>query len=334
MRRQKKNHSGTVRQGDLARLALRLVEPSRHNTGLTFPAMDLPRGIRVFVRTRIGYGAEAAPNLNMVKHVLIVNLRGEGEVILDGVAMKFHPGESLVIRPDQFHHYAKSHQAALVWLFIGFDLRESMLASFAQHGPLPLQRADWEYLRRILADYLDVFNDANGIEPGFAAVLSSGRVTVMLWLLLMSLAERQRRLYIGESAGEGNLGDLTLVKKAQAYLLEHLNQPIRIHDMARHAGVSPTRLCQVFQSAVGRSLGRTIRQSRVNRAAMLLVESDLEVKEVANACGFSSVSAFCRTFHRIVGMPPRRYRELRRPPPGPDRAIQPKKRARAEERAK
>lgn len=304
-------------------MAVRLVEPSRHNIGVTFPEMDLPRGIRIFVRTRIGYGAEAAPNLNLVKHVMIVNLRGAGEIILDGVVMKFHPGESLVIRPDQFHHYAKSRQDELVWLFIGFDLQANMLASFAQHGPMPLQMTEWGYLRQILTDYFEGFNEANGIEPGFATVLSCGRVTVTLWLLLTSLAERQRRLYLGTGTPNGNHGDLILIKKAQTYLLEHMDQPILIQDVARHAGVSPTRLCQVFQSAVGRSLGRTIRQLRINRAAMLLAESDLEVKEAANSCGFSSVSAFCRTFRQMVGMPPRRYRELRRQPLHPIGATRP-----------
>jgi transcriptional regulator GlxA family with amidase domain len=43
---------------------------------------------------------------------------------------------------------------------------------------------------------------------------------------------------------------------------------------------------------------------RVEDASRLLLNSDLNVGEVANACGFSDPYNFSRTFTKIAGVPP------------------------------
>lgn len=47
---------------------------------------------------------------------------------------------------------------------------------------------------------------------------------------------------------------------------------------------------------------------RVEKAKNLLQSPKLRISEIAFAVGFQSLSQFNRTFHRIVGAPPRTYR--------------------------
>ncbi|MDJ0591174.1 MAG: helix-turn-helix transcriptional regulator [Pleurocapsa sp. MO_226.B13] len=50
-------------------------------------------------------------------------------------------------------------------------------------------------------------------------------------------------------------------------------------------------------------------QQRVAKAKQLLKQRDLPMVEIALMCGFSSQSAFSRTFSRCVGTSPRKYRQ-------------------------
>jgi AraC-like DNA-binding protein len=52
-----------------------------------------------------------------------------------------------------------------------------------------------------------------------------------------------------------------------------------------------------------------VRNTRIHRACGLLNGSDLGITEIADQCGFTSVYAFSRTFRKVVGKPPTRFRQ-------------------------
>ena len=47
---------------------------------------------------------------------------------------------------------------------------------------------------------------------------------------------------------------------------------------------------------------------RINRACKLLGEDSLNITEIANECGFSTIRTFNRVFLKTVGMTPKAYR--------------------------
>lgn len=94
----------------------------------------------------------------------------------------------------------------------------------------------------------------------------------------------------------------------QRGVLTHLDRPLSIADVAAFAGVSTSTAERLFARYAGTSVARWVLRARVERAQYLLRSSQLPVGAVARAVGFSDQYHFSRTFSRLVGTPPTRFR--------------------------
>ncbi|MGB7753714.1 MAG: helix-turn-helix transcriptional regulator [Candidatus Acidiferrales bacterium] len=83
--------------------------------------------------------------------------------------------------------------------------------------------------------------------------------------------------------------------------------PCTMRDLAREFGLSPSRLQHLFKERTGARLGRWLVELRLQRAAHLLAESNMSVKEVAWAVGYSHTSSFVRAFERVFHQAPGRF---------------------------
>jgi transcriptional regulator GlxA family with amidase domain len=53
--------------------------------------------------------------------------------------------------------------------------------------------------------------------------------------------------------------------------------------------------------------GQFVDRLRVEAAQQLIDSSNMGLKEIANACGFSTADAMRRTFSRVIGITPGEY---------------------------
>lgn len=84
--------------------------------------------------------------------------------------------------------------------------------------------------------------------------------------------------------------------------------PITLRGLAQAAHVSPEYLCRLFRRHLNLGPLECAGLARLERAASLLVRSNLAVKEVADAVGFASPYHFSSKFHKVYGLSPREYR--------------------------
>ena len=104
---------------------------------------------------------------------------------------------------------------------------------------------------------------------------------------------------------------------------DNLHQPLRIDDIARHAGYSKWHLQRLFLQYKGESLGRYIRERKLLLAARDLRDTDQRVYDICLKYGFDSQQTFTRVFTRTFNQPAGRLpqrepqsRPLRRASPG------------------
>ncbi len=100
-----------------------------------------------------------------------------------------------------------------------------------------------------------------------------------------------------------------IVARARSIYDSRMEHGIGTEQVAREIGVSVSHLRRLFQQQEGKSPAAVFTEMRVQRALELLVRTNISVTEIALTCGFSSHSAFSRTFHRHTGLSPRQARK-------------------------
>jgi AraC family transcriptional regulator len=88
-----------------------------------------------------------------------------------------------------------------------------------------------------------------------------------------------------------------------------------IRDLARQVRVSPSHMQRLFKQETGMRLGKWLTELRLQRAAHLLQNSYLSVKEITHAVGYEHVSSFTRAFERRFDCSPTLHRKQGRQAP-------------------
>jgi AraC-like DNA-binding protein len=82
-----------------------------------------------------------------------------------------------------------------------------------------------------------------------------------------------------------------------------------IRDLAAEFRLSPAYLQRLFKHETGICMGEWLSEQRLQRAAYLLSNSYLSIKEITHAIGYEHTSSFIRAFERRFAHAPARYRK-------------------------
>lgn len=97
------------------------------------------------------------------------------------------------------------------------------------------------------------------------------------------------------------------VVRAVAYLETNLEGEFYLPDCAAHAGVSVRQIQRLFKKYLGMNPTEYMSNLRLQRARMLLSETNMSVTEIALACGYGSPSNFSKCFRKKFGVSPNRF---------------------------
>lgn len=93
---------------------------------------------------------------------------------------------------------------------------------------------------------------------------------------------------------------------------KRIEEPIGRDELSRMVGLSIRQVERVFRQHLGCTIGQHYLAKRLERAQLLLRQTNLSILEVAVATGFASGAAFSRSFRDRFGRTPRRERDLAR----------------------
>ncbi len=102
------------------------------------------------------------------------------------------------------------------------------------------------------------------------------------------------------------------LRRVDEFIDAHLGGDPSIADLARECRLSESHFARAFRQATGMPPHRFVTKRRVERAKELLLKSDLELTQIALACGFVDQSHLNRNFVRTEGHSPGKWRWLRR----------------------
>ena len=99
-------------------------------------------------------------------------------------------------------------------------------------------------------------------------------------------------------------GALDQVKR---FMENNYAAPINLRQAAERIGVSPVHLSRMFHRECGIGFNRHLLSLRLAAAKQLLLESRLQIAEIAARCGFGSCSYFIKQFRSHFGTTPKNY---------------------------
>ena len=97
--------------------------------------------------------------------------------------------------------------------------------------------------------------------------------------------------------------------RINAMIQEHVRENLTISDLAEHFFLHPDYLGRLFKQHAHVSIGHYLTLQKITTAQELL-RSGLSVAEAAEYLGFSSYAYFFKTFQKVAGISPSKYRAL------------------------
>jgi len=189
--------------------------------------------------------------------------------------------------------------------------------------------AHWRFGRELATRYpgVRVEHDPLWVKDGniyTSAGISAGIDLALAWVeedcgaALAHEAARELVLFLRRPGGQPQVSvslaaqasEMTNIRELQIWIAEHLGARLSVEDLADRMAMSVRNFERVFTREVGRTPSQYVLQARVEAARRQLERTDRGLKQVASAAGFGSADVMRRAFVRLLGMTPRRYREL------------------------
>lgn len=209
-------------------------------------------------------------------------------------------GTVLLARPGMTDRYDwdTKERTLLAFFHFSFDYSE---------GDWPALK-DWPVVRKL--DSEDILPTLFRYVIGLARTDQPGKEV----LIEAAVALMVRGFLTGKSAVllEPHQELPEAIQKALAAIRESMAtdpvRPVTLKALAKAAHVSSEYLCRLFRKYLNLGPLECAGLARLERAASLLVRSNLSIKEIADAMGFSSPYHFSGKFRKVYGVSPRDYR--------------------------
>lgn len=107
-----------------------------------------------------------------------------------------------------------------------------------------------------------------------------------------------------------------------SYLHENLSKPMSVSFLAAMEHLCVSRYRTLFHKATGMSPTEYITKLRMHRAAELLIQTNLQVFDIALSVGYEDPQYFSRVFRRTWGVSPAVYGKRRKDPHGKSESSQ------------
>ncbi len=90
----------------------------------------------------------------------------------------------------------------------------------------------------------------------------------------------------------------------------YMDRPLPLSELAELANTSPYHFSRMFRRATSRSVHQYIIERRLERAKILLADSDASIAQISYDCGFGSQSHMTNVFTKILGTTPGAFRKV------------------------
>lgn len=248
--------------------------------------------------------------LHLVEFYIIIFIQdGFGKHTIDFTEYDCQKGTILTIRKGQIHRFHISSTLNGVMLLFTDDFLVSYLEHLEAQRTLQLfnEQLSQPNLTITSDNYIDIEEIINKISLEYHSVqdyyslgIIRSRLHIFLTLLFRikykSHNTLQNRKYLNEFIDFQNLVEL------------HVKKTRKVLDYSKMLGISTKTLNTISKAIVNESAKNFIDDIGVKQIKRLLINTDLQINEIAYESGFDDTTNFYKYFKRLVKITPEQFR--------------------------
>lgn len=234
-----------------------------------------------------------------------------GKVFVGDYIGSFEPGNLVLTGPRLPHNWISADAPKQ-----GVPIRDRVL----QFSGEPLRKAS-EFIPE-LCGLLPLLDRAShgiefiGISDRVAESMtfiknSTGVIRFTAFLhLLQELSKHDQYNLLSSARLQSFDGDDSLSQMSEVvdYITENYSTSFIMADVCKRFGMSSSHFSRYFQRATGNTFTDFVNRMRINRACVLLMETEQYVSTICYSVGYNNIANFNRRFMDIKGLTPSEFR--------------------------
>lgn len=250
---------------------------------------------------------------------ILYGISGTYEVILNGKCYIFEKGDLVLINSKEVHLINSCSQEGGQYIVLRFEPEVIYNSMFHNHMqlkyvlPFILENSKHQKViknRDIEATFIpellyEILKEMNMETYGYELAVKNHIGRIFLWIL--------RYFYRTNSEFmNSTLTNVTFIKPLQPsldYVLEHFSEDLKAADMAALCNMSFSYFSRTFNKQMGMNFNEYINYIRIMEAEKLLISTNMNITEIANAVGFNTTSYFIKLFKSYKNISPKQFRK-------------------------
>ena len=247
-------------------------------------------------------GIEASPNHSFNskifdRHVLNYIIEGDGITEINGKKFSFKAGD-ILYHPAKVPIHQKHVNKPYKYYYIAFYGGQSQ--SLLQKANLSLSNIvstpnSPEFYKNCFKKMFKLFKN-----DSFLSIFQANIVFAQLLYKLFEQYPENKTIF--------NSNRLILIEQAREYIHNNYNSKITVTDICKNLYTNRSYLTTQFKKTCGVSLKKYIINYRIDKAQVLILNTNLPITQVATNVGFTDYACFYRDFLSKVGISPQQYR--------------------------
>lgn len=230
-------------------------------------------------------------------------------------------GDIILIMPGMLHAIESKNECECEYFNIVFDIRmlgtDLTDACYIKNlkpytdGTYTLPNSipkTTDTFRKITPLLFELENLREDRTPGLELLIKA-RLLEIFWLL-----KPLQNISKSNVSDKNYASQIEKMKSLLTLISLNYARPMTINEAAGFCGYSPSYFMKFFKSFTGETFIEYLNTYRIKKSEELLRETDLSVLEISELTGFENHSYFIRTFKKIYGVTPLKYRKAQRNP--------------------
>jgi len=117
------------------------------------------------------------------------------------------------------------------------------------------------------------------------------------------------RMYEGYVNKSERILKETDIEELKKYMKSNFGHRLTLQFLAERVHLSREYLSRYFKQCTGKTILEYLSEIRISNAKRMLADSNHPISDIAEYCGYPSMSNFQKAFKQHTGMPPREYRK-------------------------